>query len=71
MRTLFTKQTSVDANFKNCCNIDHTLKSFWGIESTGTDVVYPKVLTQEEKAALEKVKRSMRVVDGTYQVGIP
>lgn len=69
MRTLLTKETTASTDLPECCNLDRTLKSFWEIESAGTDV-HPKILTQEEKAALEKVEKSLQLVDGRYQVGI-
>ena len=70
-RILFTKGTTMNANLMECCNLDCTLRNFWEIENVGTEAAYPNILTQEEILALQKVKESLSVVDGRYQVGVP
>ena len=55
----------------SCCDLDNTLKSFWEVENAGVGVVLPQVMTEEERAALEKVKNSCKIVEGRYQVGVP
>jgi hypothetical protein len=47
------------------------MRDFWEIESTGTDKVCAKVMTEDEKLALGKVESSLQTVDERYQVGVP
>ena len=54
----------------SCCDLDNTLKSFWEDENAGVGVVLPQVMTEEERAALEKVKNSCKIVEERYQVGV-
>ena len=55
----------------SCCDLDRTLKGFWEVEDSGVGIITPQVMTEEERAALEKVKNSCTIVEGRYQVGVP
>ena len=70
-RTLHTKTTDPENRLTECCNLDRTMRNFWEIESTGTDKVCAKVMTEDEKLALGKVESSLPTVDERYQVGVP
>ena len=70
LRTLCIRGTSASTSIPACCNLDQTLRNFWEIESAGTEI-QPRILSQEEKEALEKVKKSLVKVEGRYQVGVP
>ena len=48
-----------------------TLRNFWEIESTGTDKICAKFMTEDGKLALGKVESSLQTVDERYQVGVP
>ena len=50
--------------------ISRLRRGSWEIESYGTLPNSP-VMSPEEQCALEKVKKSLKYVDGRYQVGIP
>ena len=50
--------------------ISRLLRGLWEIESYGTLPNRP-VISPEEQCALEKVEKSLKYVDGRYQVGIP
>ena len=63
-------RTVDEAGEHSCCDLDHTLKGFWEVEEFGIGTITPPVMTEEERAALEKVKISCTVVEGRYQVGV-
>ena len=71
VRSLLSRRTVDDAGEHSCCDLDRTLKGFWEVEDFGIGTITPPVMTEEERAALEKVKNSCTVVEERYQVGVP
>ena len=67
--TLFTKSRCQEIESSECCSLDRTLRNFWEIETTGTEK--PRVLTEDEKTALQLVESSLKVVDERYQISVP
>lgn len=50
--------------------ISNLLRGFWEIESYGTSTV-AHVMTADERTALRKLEKSIKYVEGRYQVAIP
>ena len=50
-------------------DVDIILRQFWEIDSGGVESA--SVLTIEEKMTVEKVERSVKFIEGRYQVAIP
>ena len=71
VRSLLSRGNVENAGEVSCCDLDRTLKGFWAVEDSGVGIITPQVMTEEERAALEKVKNSCTIVEGRYQVGAP
>ena len=50
-------------------DVNVVLRQFWEIERGGVESL--PILTTEEKMVVEKVKKSIKFIDGHYQVAIP
>ena len=50
-------------------DVNVILRQFWEIDSGGVESA--SVLTIEEKMAVKKVERSVKFIEGRYQVAIP
>ena len=71
VRSLLSRGNVENACEVSCCDLDRTLKGFWEVEDSGVGIIMPQVMTEEERAALEKVKNSCTILEGRYQVGVP
>ena len=71
IRTLFSRDPLNSQS--PCCDVDQSLKRFWEVETCGSEITPPEVYTEEEKAALAKVKESLSYDTTThrYTVGVP
>ena len=71
IRTLFSRDPLNSQG--SCCDLDQSIKRFWEIETCGSEITPPEVYTEEEKAALAKVKESLSYNTTThrYTVGVP
>ena len=68
--TLFTREPNVCVG-DVCCDIDRTLKGFWGIENCGIERHDTVIFTEEENKALKKLKESISYTGNRYNVGVP
>ncbi len=51
-----------------CCDVNNFWKKFWEVESYGTKVTHPQVMTKEEKEDLEKVESLLTHTGSRYHV---
>ena len=65
------KNRNVKNGLSDCCSIDRSIRNFWEVENIGTDKACTRVLTEEEKLALQKVENSLQIVDERYQISVP
>ena len=70
-RSLFTRTGYVENGLSDCCSIDRSIRNFWEVENIGTDKACTRVLTEEDKLALQKVENSLQIVDERYQISVP
>ena len=69
-QTNFTPTYLVREHWQDSYEIGVLLRSFWAVEASGT-LKDAQVLNFDDKLALEKVKKSVKYVNGRYQVVIP
>ena len=70
LQTNFTHTYFVREQREAPGEISGLLRRFWEIENYGTSTEF-HVLTAEEKTALDKLEKSIKHVNGRYQVAIP
>ena len=70
LQTNFTHPYFVREKREGPGEISGLLRRFWEIENYGTSTEF-QVLTAEERIALDKLEKSIKHVDGRYQVAIP
>ena len=70
LQTSFTHTYLVREHRQDSDEISVLLCSFWEVEASGT-LKEAQILNYDDKLALEKVEKSIKYVDGRYQVAIP
>ena len=70
-RSLLTTTGNVEKGLSDCCSIDRSIRNFWEVENIGTDKACTRVLTEEDKLALQKGENSLQIVDERYQISVP
>ena len=61
----------MENGLSDCCSNDRSIRNFWEVENIGTDKACTRVLTEEDKLALQKVENSLQIVDERYQISVP
>ena len=70
LQTSFVQTYFIQEHREDSDEISGLLRKFWDVESSGT-LKDAQVLNSDDKLALEKVQKSIKYVEGRYQVDIP